>query len=338
MPGRREVLLLDGHHVLEQALDPSVAVPERARHPRRVQRVDLPIRQHPRQRGACWYRADVQAGVDLALLDPPRRLLATGEVGHRIDWHTVVFGENAPDPHARGQLELGRRDALAAQIRRHGDARVRVDVDPAVPEHPRREHRQRDERARIVVQRRDVGGQRHLRDVEFAVPQHPEERLLHRQPKVGEVDAVGTDAAVLECAGAVVVSAGERQMQAGHRSPSPGGEPPVQSWVRTAGVEFDDGSPVHVGQAEVVDVDERVVPGDAGLRIGAAHRAEHLGGEQDVVSGNHLVQQVDSRLVVDAGVEEHVAQQFGGVGPAEALPQARGTCPSDRAPLPRRAG
>src|SRR4029079_12983727 len=162
-----------------------------------------------------WYRADVQAGIEPALLDPPRRLLATGGVGHRIDWHTVMLVENASDPYARGELELWRRNPLAAQIRRHGDTRVRIDVDAAVPEHPRCEHRERDERARVGVERRNIVGERHLRDVEFAVPQHPEERFLHRQPKVGEVDAVRMDAAVLERASAVVVTAGEGKIRAG---------------------------------------------------------------------------------------------------------------------------
>src|SRR3954471_3271734 len=48
----------------------------------------------------------------------------------------------------------------------------------------------------------------------------------------------------------------------------------------------------------------------AGLRIDAAHRAYHLGSEQDVLDGNHLEQQVDARLVIDAGVEEDVLQQM----------------------------
>ena len=200
-------------------------------------------------------------------------------------------------------------------------------VDPAVPEHPGGEHRQRDERRRGLVQRRDVGGQRHLRDVELAVPQHPEERLLDRQPQVGQVDAVRAHAAVLEGAGPVVVAAGEREMQSGHRHFLSGRQPTVQSRVHAAGVELEDRAPVLVGQAEVVDVDERVVPGDAGLRVGAADRAEHLRGEQDVVGANHLVQQVDAGLVVDAGVEEDVAQQLGGVRPAQPRGQAAVAAP-----------
>ena len=180
-----------------------------------------------------------RSGVDLALLDSARGLLPAGVVRHRIDWHAVVFGEDAPDPHAGGQLEFGGADALAAQVGGCRDAGVGVDVDPAVAEHPRGEHRQRDERPRVPVQGRDVGRQRHLRDVELAVPQHPEERLLDRQPQVGQVDAIGANAAVLEGTGPVVVATGEGQIQTGHWSPIPGGRAagrvvgtPAGRWTR----------------------------------------------------------------------------------------------------------
>src|SRR3546814_12214147 len=39
------------------------------------------------------------------------------------------------------------------------------------------------------------------------------------------------------------------------------------------------------------------------------YRADHLGGEQDVFGRYHPGQQVDSRLMVDAGVEEDVVEQ-----------------------------
>jgi hypothetical protein len=58
-----------------------------------------------------------------------------------------------------------------------------------------------------------------------------------------------------------------------------------------------------------LDVALGVVVVEAGLGVDAAHRADHLAGEQDVVDRDHLGQQVDARLVVDAGVEEDVVQQ-----------------------------
>ena len=68
-----------------------------------------------------------------------------------------------------------------------------------------------------------------------------------------------------------------------------------------------------------------------GLRVDAAHRADHLRGEQDVVGRNHLQQQVDPGLMIDAGVEEDVVEDELGqrrlahhVGePAEAAPVVR---------------
>ena len=39
------------------------------------------------------------------------------------------------------------------------------------------------------------------------------------------------------------------------------------------------------------------------------HRADHFAGEQDVVDRDHPGQQVDARLVIDAGVEEDVVEQ-----------------------------
>src|SRR5215217_725963 len=52
-----------------------------------------------------------------------------------------------------------------------------------------------------------------------------------------------------------------------------------------------------------LDVALGVVVVVAGLRIDAAHRADHLAREQDVVDRDHRGQQVDAGLVVHAGVE-----------------------------------
>src|SRR5688572_9555268 len=46
-----------------------------------------------------------------------------------------------------------------------------------------------------------------------------------------------------------------------------------------------------------------------GLRIDALDRAQHLRREQDVIDRDDLRQQLDARIVVDAGIEEYVAQQ-----------------------------
>lgn len=64
-----------------------------------------------------------------------------------------------------------------------------------------------------------------------------------------------------------------------------------------------------------VPVGDLVARGDvvkivAGFRIDAAHRADHLAREQDVVNGNHASQQIDTRLMIDTGIEENVVEQM----------------------------
>ena len=62
------------------------------------------------------------------------------------------------------------------------------------------------------------------------------------------------------------------------------------------------------GQPGVLDVAAGVVEVVTGAGVDIPDGADHLGGEQDVVGGDDLEQQVDAGLVVDAGVEEDVAQ------------------------------
>jgi hypothetical protein len=75
-----------------------------------------------------------------------------------------------------------------------------------------------------------------------------------------------------------------------------------------AGIAFEDLLP-HRHQVGRFDVALGVVVVVAGFRIDAAHRADHFAGKQHVVHRDHLGQQVDARLVVDAGVKEDVVQQ-----------------------------
>src|SRR6185437_11947006 len=57
-----------------------------------------------------------------------------------------------------------------------------------------------------------------------------------------------------------------------------------------------------------VDVAAGVVEVEAGRGIDALYRADHLRGKQNVLRGDHLGEEIDARLVIDAGVEEHVLQ------------------------------
>src|SRR3990172_7969413 len=85
---------------------------------------------------------------------------------------------------------------------------------------------------------------------------------------------------------------------------------PVEPWIDAARVAFEDLAAICRSEVRGgLDVAPRVVIVEPCLRIDALHRAEHLGREQDVVRGNHARQQVDARLVVDAGVEPDVVQE-----------------------------
>ena len=61
---------------------------------------------------------------------------------------------------------------------------------------------------------------------------------------------------------------------------------------------------------ERIDVTLGVIEGMSGLRVYPLDGAEHLGAEQDVVDGNNLEQQIDTGLVIDAGIEEDVVHQM----------------------------
>ena len=85
--------------------------------------------------------------------------------------------------------------------------------------------------------------------------------------------------------------------------------PPSRRGEDAPDVGLEDLRAVLVGQVGGVDVAAGVVVVVAGLGVDAPHRAHHLGGEQDVVGGDHGQQAVDARLVVHARVEEDVAEQ-----------------------------
>jgi hypothetical protein len=73
-----------------------------------VERVDLPAREHLRERAVRRDRCDVHAlgQVEPELFHPARRVQAAGAVADRLDRHAVVLGEDAADPHRRGDLVL----------------------------------------------------------------------------------------------------------------------------------------------------------------------------------------------------------------------------------------
>src|SRR3989441_7963854 len=90
----------------------------------------------------------------------------------------------------------------------------------------------------------------------------------------------------------------------GRRRWCPSFERLVDPWIHLARVALEDLAPVLIAQLQRIDIPLRVVEVVAGFRIEAADCTDHLRSEQDVVGRHDLQQQLDSRQVVDAGVEE----------------------------------
>src|SRR5438132_13022286 len=81
-----------------------------------------------------------------------------------------------------------------------------------------------------------------------------------------------------------------------------------QAAVDAACIAFKNLRLVRCRQRQLVDVALGVVVVVTRLRIDAAHRTDHLGGEQDVVDRDHLRQQFLTGQVIDTGIEEYVLQ------------------------------
>src|ERR1700736_2006692 len=64
--------------------------------------------------------------------------------------------------------------------------------------------------------------------------------------------------------------------------------------------------PLFVAQWKRVEVSLRVVVVVPRLRIDASHRSHHFGAEQDVIERHDFQQQLDSRKMIHACVEENV--------------------------------
>src|SRR5262245_42248272 len=85
----------------------------------------------------------------------------------------------------------------------------------------------------------------------------------------------------------------------------------VQPRIDPPCISFEDLVAARLVQAlHLVDVALGVVVMMTGFRIDALDRPQHFRGEQDVVDRDDLRQQLDAWIVIDTGIEEHVAQQM----------------------------
>src|SRR6188472_3079814 len=86
-------------------------------------------------------------------------------------------------------------------------------------------------------------------------------------------------------------------------------QPRVEAWKDCPSGALEDLVAVCLAEIERIDVPLGVVEEKARIRILPADGPDHLTGKHDVVDVDDLEQQVDARLVVDAGVEPDVAHQ-----------------------------
>src|SRR5262249_28784323 len=80
----------------------------------------------------------------------------------------------------------------------------------------------------------------------------------------------------------------------------------IEAWKDSTCVPLVNPQLVGRGNGQRVNVALRVIEVVTCLRVDAAHGADHLRAKQDVVDVDHSHEQVDARLMIDAGVEEHV--------------------------------
>src|SRR3989442_7098114 len=142
--------------------------------------------------------------------------LASGPVLAARGLDAVLVLQDSANPYGRGHLVLRHADSLAGELLRLADAALRGDENARVPEKARWKNGDGDEGGVLTHERHAIRGQRHLRRVELAVAQHPEKRLLDEEFVIDEVDALEVHAAVGERASAVVVPAGEGELESGH--------------------------------------------------------------------------------------------------------------------------
>src|SRR2546422_469920 len=142
--------------------------------------------------------------------------LASGPVLAARGVDAVLVLQDSANPYGRGHLVLRHADSLACELLRLADAALRGDENARVPEKARWKNGDGDEGGVLTHERHAIRGQRHLRRVELAVAQHPEKRLLDEEFVIDEVDALRVHAAVGERASAVVVPAGEGELESGH--------------------------------------------------------------------------------------------------------------------------
>ena len=135
--------------------------------------------------------------------------------GAQVDAELML--QVAAQPDRRGLGVERQADPAAFEVLRRADAGAPVDEDIAVAEHPRRKHRDGDERAIAAAGMRNEFGCRQLRRVEFLAADHAVENLpARREHDHVEIDAFDLHLARAQRLDAIVFAACVGELQGGH--------------------------------------------------------------------------------------------------------------------------
>src|SRR5262249_16645780 len=81
---------------------------------------------------------------------------------------------------------------------------------------------------------------------------------------------------------------------------------PVEARKDSTRVAFKNAALFLLRDVERVDIAPGIVEVEAGLRVDTPHSPDHLGAEQNVFVVDNADEQIDTRLMVHARIEEHV--------------------------------
>src|SRR5262249_30588244 len=204
--------------VWEQTRDRRRACEKQLRDIEREQRIELTRFEHLLQRLPPG--EEIEPDVVSKIERDQRRLDEAVEPAHepvhvlRLD--AVILLQHAAKEDEAGRAPLRRTDAFPLKILRPVDAGAAAHVNEGMTEDLGERDRDRHERALAAAFERRVGGKREFGDLELLVVEHALEGLARTQNLDIEVDALRLHAPVDQRPGAIVVPAGERELESGH--------------------------------------------------------------------------------------------------------------------------
>ena len=184
---------------------------------RRQRRVDLARHQHPAQafvdRGRVF---DPGREIELHLLQPAWLIDAGLHPFDRREVDAVLVLQQAARIDRRGLRPFRNADPLALEVGRLLHAAIFPDIDRGVAAHPRRKHRNADERRVALRGERREFPHRDFGRIEVAMIKHAIENFLNLQVERRQIDALDRHAAGYQLSDVIVVADRQRQRNSAH--------------------------------------------------------------------------------------------------------------------------